>query len=462
MRQSELTFTAILVPWDLLMILAAGLAAWFLRTSSLIQAYRPVLFYLNLPFERYMALIFSIGIFLLVVFALVGLYKIQPVRRPIEDFFKIVIGVSAGLMIVVFYIFIRQELFDSRFLVLAGWLLAIILLTFGRYLMSKIQLWLIKKYQFCVYRVLVIGRDEVSQKIIQSLKKEPASGCLVTDNLIEPDLKKVKARVEQSDIEEIILADPDWPKETILDLVDFCDANRISFKFVPNLFQTLTANTFVEAIGGVPIVELKRTALDGWGRIAKRLMDIVISGLGLILLSFSFFIVGLMVKIDSKGPVFVKLKRISQGQVFYLYKFRSMVKEAEKLKKFLRPYNERQDGPLFKMKDDPRITRLGRILRKFRLDEFPQLLNVLKGQMSLVGPRPHQPDEVAQYQKHHKKVLAIKPGVTGMAQISGSSDLSFEDEVKLDTAYIENWSLFLDFKIFLKTLVVLWRDRSAV
>ena len=124
-------------------------------------------------------------------------------------------------------------------------------------------------------------------------------------------------------------------------------------------------------------------------------------------------------------------------------------------------YNERNDGPLFKMKNDPRVTGIGRFLRRTRLDELPQLFNVLKGDISLVGPRPHEPEEVSRYEKRHKKLLTLKAGVTGMAQISGSSDLPFEEEVKLDTYYIENWSLLLDVKILFKTLAVLFKDKSA-
>ena len=462
MRKSELTFTALLVPLDFVMLVLAGLLAWWLRTSSWIQELRPVQFYTSLPFEEYFILIAVIALFMLFVFALVGLYAIVPIRKMMEDFYMIVIGVSAGIIVLVFYIFIRSELFDSRFLVLGGWLMAILMVTLGRYLISRIQRYLIKRYQVCVYRVLVIGKDEISRKIISHIKKEPAFGCVVAANLREPDIAKIEATVKRSHIEEIILADPDWPKDTILELVQFCDANHLSFKFVPNLFQTLTSNVFVEGIGGVPLVELKRTALDGWGRIVKRLVDIIGSVLGLILLSPFFLIMAIIIKSDSEGPVFYKPKRISQNKKFRLYKFRSMVKGAEAQKKKLLQHNERKDGPLFKMKDDPRITKVGKFIRKTRIDELPQLLNVLIGQISLVGPRPHQPDEIAHYKKHHKKVLAIKSGMTGMAQVSGSSDLSFEDEVKLDTFYIENWSLFLDLKIFLKTLVVLWRDRSAV
>ena len=138
-----------------------------------------------------------------------------------------------------------------------------------------------------------------------------------------------------------------------------------------------------------------------------------------------------------------------------------MIDNAHLLKKEMIQLNERNDGPLFKMKNDPRVTRVGRFLRRARIDELPQLFNVLRGDMSLVGPRPHEPEEVAKYEKHHKKLLTIKSGMTGMAQVSGSSDLSFEEEVKLDTYYIENWSPALDIKILLKTLVILFKDRSA-
>lgn len=461
MKRSELIFTSILVPLDFLMLFLAGLTGYFLRVSPWISQYRPVLFYLNLPFQEYLLLILAVSLFLLIIFALVGLYKIKPIRRPVEDFFKIIIGVSAGIIVLVFYIFLRREWFDSRFLILAGWCLAVFFVFFGRYLMSKFQIYLTKKYKFGAHRVLVIGQDGVSQKIIQNIKREPGLGYVLVENLIEPDLEQVKAKIQNPGLEEVILADPDWPREKVLELVDFCEENHLTFKFVPNLFQTLTTNTFIETLGSLPIVELKRTALDGWGRIIKRIIDIIGAIFGLICLAPFFGLVAFMIKWDSAGPVLEKLKRVSQGKEFGLYKFRSMIKGAEDLKKFLWAYNERRDGPLFKMRNDPRVTRTGRVLRKYRIDELAQLINVLKGEMSLVGPRPHQPDEIANYQKHHKKALVIKPGMTGLAQASGSSELPFEEEVKLDTYYIENWSLLMDLKIFLKTLVILFRDRSA-
>ena len=254
----------------------------------------------------------------------------------------------------------------------------------------------------------------------------------------------------------------DYGKDAVVELAEFCRDNRLHFLFAPTLFQTLTTNVTMDIIAGIPLIEVRHTALDGWGRVLKRTIDIVGSAMGMVVLSPLFAAVAVLVKMDSKGPVFVALPRISMGKTFMLYKFRSMIDNAHALKGQLLDQNERKDaGPLFKMHNDPRITRIGRFLRRTRLDEFPQLYNALRGDISLVGPRPHEPEEVAQYEAHHKKLLVIKSGITGMAQISGASDLPFEEEVKLDTYYIENWSLFLDFKILLRTALTLFRDRSA-
>lgn len=461
MKRSELIFSSALVPLDFLALLAAGTVAYFLRISDWVAQYRPVVFHLNLPFGRYFGLLVGMAFFLLIIFALIGLYKIKIRRSLVDDFLKIFIGVSAGMIILVFYIFLSREWFDSRFIMLTGWGTAIIFVFLSRLFVYWWQRYLMKKYNFGTRRVMIIGQDGISKRISENIKQNPNSGYCLVANLIKPNIEEIKTKVNNPGVDEIILADPDWQREKVLELVDFCEERYLVFKFVPNLFQTLTSNTSVETLGGTPIIELRRTALDGWGRITKRTIDFIGAIFGLIVLSPFFALVAFIVKWDSSGPALVKLKRISQGNEFNLYKFRSMINGAEELKKMLWAYNERSDGPLFKIRKDPRVTKVGYFLRKYRIDEFPQLVNVLKGEISLVGPRPHQSDEIARYQKHHKKVLAIKAGITGFAQISGSSDLSFEEEVKLDTYYVEKWSLLMDIKILLKTFIVLIKDRSA-
>lgn len=463
MKKSELIFSALLVPVDFAMLLIAGIAAYFLRVSPLIAQWRPVLFALNLPFQRYFFLLIGVSIFGLLIFAVVGLYNITPQKKLFKEFFQIIVGLSATLLGIILYIFFSRGLFESRFIILMAWVLAIIFVSLGRFLIKKIQRYAVAKYDVGIHRVVIIGKDKTTEKIIKEIESQPDLGYRIVKQFPELEIEKIKKFLIQAEpaIDEVILASPNYERNEVLEIVDFCEEQRIGFKFIPNLFQALTTNVELNTFDGAPLIEIKRTPLDGWGKIIKRAVDFIGSLLGLILLSPLFLAIGLIIKAESPGPVFARLKRISQKREFYLYKFRSMVKDAEDLKKELLKYNERMDGPLFKMKNDPRITRIGRFLRKYRIDELPQLFNVLKGEMSLVGPRPHQPDEIAQYEKHHKKVLLIKPGITGMAQISGGSDLLFKEEVKLDTYYIENWSLKRDIYILLKTFIILFTDRSA-
>ncbi|MBI2426659.1 MAG: exopolysaccharide biosynthesis polyprenyl glycosylphosphotransferase, partial [Candidatus Kerfeldbacteria bacterium] len=238
---------------------------------------------------------------------------------------------------------------------------------------------------------------------------------------------------------------------------------HVGFRYAADLYNTKVTNIEVSTIAGVPIIELKKTPLDGWGRIAKRTGDIVLAFIGMIVLSPFFLLIALVIRLDSRGPVFVRLPRVGEsGRLFHIVKFRSMIAGAHAMKSELLEYNERKDGPLFKMKNDPRVTRIGRMLRRTSIDELPNLMNVLTGQMSLVGPRPHEPEEVKRYERHERKLLSIRPGITGMAQVSGRADLSFAEEVQLDTFYIENWSPRLDLLIFVRTLMVVIRGRASV
>ena len=461
MKKGELVFSALLLPVDFVMLLAAGIATYFLRTRIL-SAFRPVLFEFDLPFSEYFTLVVVVSLVFIAAYAVSGLYNLRSTRGALEEFSRVVVASSAGIMSVIVFVFLRQELFNSRFLVLGAWFLAIVFVSAGRFLMRRLQKIFISKYNFGVHKVIVIGGDSVTGKVVNEIENNPVTGYRIVKHLINPDVEEVKLAVANPGVDEVILANPNYPAEKVLDLVDFCHENHLIFKFVPNLYQTLTTNFVVDTFSGVPLVELRRTALDGWGKIVKRIIDIVGSVFGLVILSPLFLVIAFAIKWESEGPVFVGLERISRNKKFKLFKFRSMIKDAEKYKKYLLPFNERSGSPLFKIKNDPRVTKVGRFLRRHRLDEFPQLWNVLKGDISLVGPRPHQPDEIARYQKHHKRVLDIKAGMTGMAQISGSSDLPFEEEVALDTLYIERWSLWQDFKILFLTFLKLFRDRSAV
>ena len=197
-------------------------------------------------------------------------------------------------------------------------------------------------------------------------------------------------------------------------------------------------------------------------QIIKQILDVVGAILGITIFLPLVPFIAIAIKLDSRGLILVRLPRISAGKTIRVYKFRSMAHGAAELKKNLFHLNERSDGPFFKIKNDPRITRVGRLLRKFRLDEFPQLINVLLGELSLVGPRPHEPEEISQYPEQYRQISLAKAGVTGLSQVNGASSLPFLEELKLDSHYLENQNFLLDLKIILKTILILLFDPTAV
>jgi exopolysaccharide biosynthesis polyprenyl glycosylphosphotransferase len=268
-------------------------------------------------------------------------------------------------------------------------------------------------------------------------------------------------------IDEIIASGADTDRETLTRILGFAYSRQLGFKYTADLLTTHARNTELGDIAGLPFVQIKATRLDGWGRIFKRLFDLFASLLLIILTSPIMLVTAIAIKLDSKGPVFFHrlddgrpVTRVGEhGKPFRYLKFRSMRPGTHSMRyDELAERDTRKDGPLVKIEDDPRVTRVGKFIRRYSIDELPELFLVLIGKMSLVGPRPHLPEEVEKYEEHHLRVLNVKPGITGMAQVSGRADLSFEDEVRLDTYYIENWSPWIDMAILLKTpLVVLLR-----
>lgn len=194
----------------------------------------------------------------------------------------------------------------------------------------------------------------------------------------------------------------------------------------------------------------------------KRFIDIIGATVGMAIIAPFFPLIALAIKLDSRGPMLVKLKRISAGKIIYVYKFRSMIDGAHQMKLTLIHLNERRDGPFFKITRDPRVTYVGRYLRRCRLDEWPQLINVLLGELTLVGPRPHEPEEIEKYPEEYCHITLAKAGVTGLSQINGASSLPFLKELEWDYYYLDNRSLWMDFKIIAKTLFILFVDRNAV
>jgi exopolysaccharide biosynthesis polyprenyl glycosylphosphotransferase len=442
-----------------------GLSAcltYILRFKTFVSL-RPVIY--QISFDKYILSIALIALSWLIIFVIAGLYNIGSRHKFTTDVGRIFLACTTGIMLVIVFIFFQRELLSSRFIVLAGWLMAFIFILIERLVVRLIRQVLFKK-GIGIQKIILIGNHQTGEEIAKTIYKNPTLGYQVLERIKDitkatPEYLKNLWENNLGEIDEIIQMETNIDQQQELAILDFCDEHNIIFRYAADLFNTQTSNIAIDTIAGVPIIEIKRTPLDGWGKIIKRFFDILLSTIGLILLSPFFIIMATIIKLDSAGPVFVKLDRIGQKhKKFELLKFRSMVKNAAQMKQDLMYLNERS-GPLFKIKDDPRVTRVGRFIRRTSIDELPQLWNVLRGEMSLVGPRPHEPQEVSKYEKHHKRLLGIKPGITGMAQISGRSDLNFEDEYRLDIFYIENWSLGLDLRILFKTLPVVLSKKSA-
>jgi exopolysaccharide biosynthesis polyprenyl glycosylphosphotransferase len=230
---------------------------------------------------------------------------------------------------------------------------------------------------------------------------------------------------------------------------------------VPDLFQLTKNQMKVEDLNGIPLISTREVSIRGWNLVVKRIFDTALSLLMLIVGAPVWLLTILAIRIDSPGPIFYTQRRVGRhGKLFNCYKFRSMVVGAEEMQTDFEALNE-ASGPLFKLRNDPRRTRVGRFLRRYSLDELPQLVNVLRGEMSLVGPRPNLPEEVNQYQEWHKRRLSVSPGITGLWQVSGRSDLTFDEMVLLDIYYVENWNLFLDMSILLRSVPAVIRARGA-
>lgn len=333
---------------------------------------------------------------------------------------------------------------------------------------------------------LVVGRGPEAAFCIKEMRERPSLGYRVIGAVdsgalnagvpesyegvpVVSDLAGLPEAIRESGANEVIIADSHVNGDALFDVMMRCGRRRgVEFRIAPSLFNCLPSKTEVDQIGALPMIRLFREPLSDFARGTKRISDIIIASLTLALLSPFWLLIALLIKFDSKGPVFYAQERVGMdGRIFVVYKFRTMRVDAdseihrEYQRKFIAGHAEANVGdakkPAYKLRDDPRITRVGGILRRLSLDEVPQLFNVLRGDMSVVGPRPPIPYEVEAYELRHRKRLDMKPGLTGLWQVSGRNRLPFEEMVKLDLFYIENWSLLFDVKIILRTVLVMLR-----
>jgi exopolysaccharide biosynthesis polyprenyl glycosylphosphotransferase len=467
MKRIEIIFGIIRIPLDFFLTITAFLAAYHVRTEE-------KFFFLFgaptgpiEPLSVYLQFAIFAALLLLGIFAIDSMYSLKSTFRFKREIRKIIFLCLTWFMALIAYFFIVRIQFFSRLILGYTLIFTVTFIIISRIILRLIQrLTLLKGIG--KRRIVIIGSNKISEELYQIFSKNPSYkvvGVIAEKQRANMktlgNIKDLETILRKQKIDEVVQTQSHLSEEKAADILETCRVNHVAYKFVPDLIQVQRTNIELNFFRGIPVIALKETPLDAWGRVAKRIFDFIVSITITIILSPVFILVAIFIKIDSRGPVLYKSKRVSaKGRPFSVYKFRSMIINAEDLKRNLEHLNHRK-GPLFKIKNDPRITRFGAFLRKTSIDELPQLFNVIKGDMSLVGPRPHLVEEVAMYKKHHKKVLAIKPGITGIAQISGRSDLDFEEEVKLDTYYIENWSLLFDIIILLKTIPVVFKGSAA-
>lgn len=471
MKRFELFFTFLQLPIDYLMIVLAGFSAYSLRYTDFIKSIRPIMF--DLTWHTYWPIVLLVAGVWVIIFAFSGLYNTDPNRRLLKDINRIFFACATGFAGITIYVFFTLQKFDSRFLVLMGWILAVIYVIFARAIIRGLKIFLYSR-GYGLRKTVIIGTQNIASRIMENINNQPILGYKLVGSFDGFD-EEVASKIKILKPDDIIFADPKANQEEALSAIDFANENHLSFKYSADLLDTITSNIALSTIDDIPIIELRRTRLNVWGRIFKRIVDIIGSFILIIIFSPIYLIVSLIILFETGRPIIYKNERVGQkGILFFTYKFRSMYQKfctgtqfgsqgqeaLEKEKELIKELSIKK-GPVYKINNDPRVTPFGRFIRRWSLDEFPQFFNVFIGNMSLVGPRPHQPREVGKYKKHHKIVLAIKPGITGLAQISGRSDLSFEDEVKLDTFYIENWRLLLDLIILIKTPFVVLSRKGA-
>lgn len=474
MKKLELILTAILVPLDALMLFVAAITAYGFRFTEFAVGLRRVTFYL--PLSDFIKILMIVIPMWILIFAANSLYSIDTNQKYANELTRIFFACTVGLAAITVYIFFRGEFFNSRFIVLAAWVGAILFVSLGRLLMRIVKL-ILYRYNKGTRHVCLIGSGPITDRVNEIFGSQKSLGYSVIarypifNEKVRSEILELDAAQE---VDEIILTNPSSSREETLTILAFAEEHQFTLKYSADLFSTLAPNMRVSAISDVPLIEFRRARLDGWGKISKRVFDLIVGAI-LTILTSPFLIAGATaVALETGRPLLFKNTRVGyRGKLFKTFKFRSMFQknctetdgglasDAIKLEQDLIQNHNSKEGPIYKIAHDPRVTRVGRILRRWSIDELPQLFNVLAGDMSLVGPRPHQPREVAKYSPEDRRVHAVKPGITGLAQISGRSDLSFEDEIRLDMFYIENWSLVMDLFILAKTPFAVFKKRKV-
>lgn len=487
MKHHELIFSIIKIPWDFLIVFFAFFLA---RNIRLITDLIPGV---NLPvqtIENASLFVFaSFGALLyIIVFAMHQLYKLQISHSKIWEVLDVIrYGIYWFLFFSVGVYLGNGVLYEGseipRLIIIFTLILSVFWSIILRICINTIQSILLHRNMIPKRNIVLISNKDWKElkNILRDIKQSKIYNILWYSN--DSEIKKsslnyiwsisaLEELFKNHVCDEILYIESDYSKSDLYKIWSLSRTYGIKYRYVTNSFDVTKTNTILSLIHQTPVIEIQNTPLEYWGRIVKRVTDIIGSGIMLVISIPLFIIVSIFIKIeDPSWPVIYKNRRIGQnGKTFNCYKFRYLkwkhcVKEsygtpnnldpAIDFEKQLISEKSTRNWPLYKIQKDPRKTKIWTLLEKYSLDEVPQFINVFLWDMSLVGPRPHQPREVEKYKKYQKRLLTIKPWISGMAQVNGRDQNNFEKEAKLDIFYIENWSFLLDLKIIAKTLTII-------
>lgn len=476
-NNASLTYNLFLVVGDFLALVSAFVGAYILRVTL---DHRPLAAQVHA--HTYLEVFLALLPFWILIFAMLGLYDATIYEKRFIEIGRLFVGSFIGLMFVVFWDFISlKPIFPAKLVPIYGFLLAFIFLIIFRNL-ARFTRTLLFRYGVGITNLLVIGNTEVATELVEALRHSRQSGYHIVGivgnkhkrdrygNLrVFHSFDEARQAIGPEEIHSIVQTELYASAEPNDEILSFAQANHIAYRFIPGNTELFVGNIDVELFrSSIPVIAVHQTPLLGWGRIVKRLFDLLVGCLLLIIALPFMLIIALFVGLFGGGSVFFRQTRLTRfNHKFRVFKFRTvksaynMLSPEEAFIRMGKPElaeQYRKNGDY--LVNDPRISKIGRFLRKTSLDELPQLLNVVKGDLSLVGPRALIPEELGVYEKRHA-ILSVKSGLTGLAQVSGRRNITFDERRQLDMYYVQNWSFWLDLVILIKTIRVVLTGSGA-
>jgi exopolysaccharide biosynthesis polyprenyl glycosylphosphotransferase len=464
-KMSNRTIRTITIISEVALINLAFAFAYLVRYRW--QWLRPVPETFYEPYESYLGQQLVLNILLIFTFYQAQVWTRRRGEFWIDEVSRVGYATATGITLLIVITFFLQPTPFSRLLWFWALVFIVLFISVAR-LLRRLILPILYQRGIGVDRVLVIGSGEVGRGVIRTLLARPDLGFQAVGYLVDGtqenniglgripklgcygDLAQVLQTRPQ--LHTVFVALPGDMHQQSAELLRICYRYGVRAQVVPDLLQLSLNRVEFNYMAGIPMLGVREVRISRLQRTLKRAMDLIVIAIVAVPALLLAAVIALAIKLDSPGPVLYSGERVGRnGKRFQMFKFRSMVMGADRQKRELQKFNE-ADGPIFKIRDDPRLTRVGRIIRRLSLDELPQLYNVLLGHMSLVGPRPPLPEEVAEYKPWHRQRLSVIGGLTGLWQVSGRSDLTFDELCLLDIYYIENWSLALDLRILLQTI----------